>query len=158
VVSGSITSARPPPTLPPCRPSPFWPALVAESHRRDALVVPVSGPLGQAVEFHDSGGRRASSTVRWLSRRRAPGRRCGTEGRRRGGAPVTPCRTRSGGRRRSDRGRVEEARGCGGRRGSKAVGEGGGRAGGLVWVGGGAATGEEESSQRWWAAALHISH
>jgi hypothetical protein len=78
---------------------------------------------GQPVEIHGSGGRRAPSSMGWSSRRRAPGRRCGTEGRRRGGAPVTPCRTRSGGRRRSDRGRVEEARRCGGRRGVRRWGK-----------------------------------
>jgi hypothetical protein len=151
VVADSSTSARPPPTLPPCRPSPFRPALVAKSHYRDALVVPVGGPLGQPMELHGSGGRRASSSVRWSSRRRAPGRRCATEGRRRGGAPVMPCQTQSGGRHRSDWG-------CGGRRGSMAVGEGGGRAGGLVWVGGGAAMGEGESSEpRWVRTALSLT-
>jgi hypothetical protein len=35
------------------------------------------------------------------------------------------------------------------------VGEGGGRAGGLLWVGGGGAAMEEESSQGGWAAALN---
>jgi hypothetical protein len=44
VVAGSITSSRPPPTLPPCRPSPFRPAFVAESHSQDALIVLVGGP------------------------------------------------------------------------------------------------------------------
>jgi hypothetical protein len=38
-------------------------AFPIEIHRRGDLIVPASGPLGQPVELHGSGGRQASSSV-----------------------------------------------------------------------------------------------
>jgi hypothetical protein len=88
-----------------------------------------------------AGGRRASSSVGCLTRRRA-----GAAGRRGDDGSVPLSRragARIGERHRSDLGGVEEARGCGGRRGRTAVG------GGRRWgeggvgeeVGGGGAAG-----------------
>jgi hypothetical protein len=87
------------------------------------------------------------------------GHRVGAAGRRRDDA-AAPLSRRAGPEAEDSVDLIGDALGCGGRRGSTAVREGGGRAGGLLWVGGGAAAmREEESRQGGWevGTALHCT-
>jgi hypothetical protein len=88
VVAGSITSSRPQPTLPPCRPSPFRPAFVAESHSRDALIVLVGGPQ---VNPWSSMARAAGGHRRPWGGHPGGGHRVGAAGQRGDDAPLSRC-------------------------------------------------------------------
>jgi hypothetical protein len=92
VVAGSRTSARPPPALPPCRPSVFRPAFLAESHRRDALIVLVGVPQ---VNPWRSMARAAGGHRRPWGGHPGGGHRVGAAGRR-GDDAAAPLSRRAG--------------------------------------------------------------